>query len=229
MKQTILCIAVLLLLAGLAGAEQIKRPVFFLRYEGDVGYAELKPEEVEEEDEELLSTESHRHKITLRIKEQFDNDFTTNLYSAVSWKIYEDGSGDYTYFYVNPESVWDITDRLRWRTELRSKWTWYDQLDSEGESKDLASFLVKSELTFKVLDQLKVIPSFRGVFDLYSNEAKLQQTYTAGLSFESRLNPAVRFSGRYRGIFRTALGTESEVSDRLNNEFGLNLSWDPNR
>jgi hypothetical protein len=229
MKRMILCIGVFLLLAGSAAAQQSRLPVFFLRYEGSVGFEELNPEEVEEEDEEMLATESYRHKITLRIKEQVNNDLTANLYSAVSWKIYEDQSDDYTYFYLNPDCVWDITDRLRWRSEFRSKWTRYDRPDSEGESKDLTSLLVKTELAFKVLDQLKIVPSFRSAFDLYRNEAKLQQTYTAGLSFESRINPEVRFSGRYWGIYRAPLGAESEVRSRLNNEFGLNLSWDPNR
>ena len=229
MKRMIPGIAFFLLLAVPAAAQQSRRPVFFLHYDGSVGYAELNPEAVEEEDEEMLAIESYRHKITLRIKEQLNNDLTTNLYSAVSWKIYEDGSDDYTYFYLNPDCVWDITDRIRWRSELRSKWTWYDQPDSEGKSKDITSLLVKTELTLKVLDQLKVIPSFRSVYDLYRNDAKLQQTYTAGLSFESRINPALRFTGRYRGIFRAPLGAESDVSSRLNNEFGLNLTWDPNR
>ncbi|UCF96614.1 MAG: hypothetical protein JSV89_15755 [Spirochaetaceae bacterium] len=225
MNRSFSWIAVFLLLAVLAVAQEIKRPVFFLRYDGSAGFEEMSPEEVEEEDVAKLEHESQRHKITLRIKEQWSDGFTTNLYTAVSGKFYDDGIGNYTYLYLNPDYVWDVSDRLRWRSEFRSKITWYDQPDSV----DLISLLAKTELTFKVLQQLKVTPSFRGVFDLYQNQDKRQQTYTAGLSFESKINPAVRLSGRYRGIVRLHSGADSTASNRFNNEFGINLSWDPNK
>jgi len=162
-------IAVFLLLAVLVSAQEIKLPVFFLRYDGGVGSEEL--DLVEGEEEELV-TDSQRHKVTFRIKEQWSDSVTTNLYTAVCLKEYFYKSGDYTYFYLNPDYVWDITDRLRWRSEFRSKWAWYDELDCEDKSKDLTSLLAKTELTFKVLDQMKLIPSFRCVFDLHENPEK---------------------------------------------------------
>jgi len=228
MKRTFSWIPVFVLLSVLCSAQEIKLPVFFLRYDGGVGSEEMATEEGEEEQ---LEPYSQRHKVTLRIKEQWGDGFATNLYTAVSWKRYfrENESDDYTYFYVNPDFVWDITDRVRWSSEFRSKWTWYDGLDSYGESKDLTSLLSKTELTLKVLDQLKLTPSFRSVFDLYRNADKIQQTYTAGLRVESRINPEVRLTCRYRGILRVPLGAESTISDRFNNEFGINLSWDPNK
>ena len=79
------------------------------------------------------------------------------------------------------------------------------------------------------MDQLKLTPSFQGVFDLYRNDEKAQQTYTAGLSLELKLSPAARLNARYRGIARVPLGSESTVTERFNNEFGVNLSWDPNK
>ncbi len=219
-------ISVFVLLTVLCQAQEIKLPVFFLRYDGGVGSEEIETEEGEEEE---VEPSSQRHRVTLRIKEQWSKSLTTNLYTAVSRKEYFQQSGSYTYFYVNPDFVWDITDRVRWSSGFRSKWTWYDELDTYGESKDLTSLSAKTELNLKVLDQLKLTPSFRGVFDLYRNEEKIQQTYTAGLSIESRINPEVRLSGRYRGILRSPLGADSTISDRFNNEFGINLSWDPNR
>ena len=221
-------ISAFVFLAVLCSAQEIKLPVFFLRYDGGVGSEEMAPAEGEEEE---LEPYSQRHKVTLRIKEQCSDDFTTNLYTAVSWKRYfrDNENDDYTYFYVNPNFVWDITDRIRWSSEFRSKWTWYKELDSYGKSKDITSLLAKTELTLKILDQLKLTPSFRSVFDLYQNESKIQQTYTAGLNVESRINPEFRVSCRYRGILRVPLGAESTISDRFNNEFGINLSWDPNK
>ena len=226
MNKILSLIPVFVLLSVLCSAQEIKLPVFFLRYDGGVGSEEIEPEESEEKE---VEPSSQRHKITLRIKEQWSDSLTTNLYTAVSRKEYFLQSGSYTYFYINPDFVWDITDRVRWSSTIRSKWTWYDELDSYGESKDLTSLLAKTELTLKVLDQLKLTPSFRGVFDLYRNEEKIQQTYTAGLRVESRINPEVRLSGRYRGILRVPCGAESTVGVRFNNEFGINLSWDPNK
>lgn len=226
MNKILSWIPVFVLLTILCQAQEIKLPVFFLRYDGGVGSEELEPEEGEEEE---VEPSSQRHKVTLRIKEQWNDSLATNLYTAVSRKDYFLQSGSYTYFYINPDFVWDITDRVRWSSGFRSKWTWYDELDSYGESKNLTSLLAKTELTLKVLDQLKLTPSFRGVFDLYRNQEKIQQTYTAGLKVESRINPEVRLSGRYRGILRFPLGAESTVGVRLNNEFGINLSWDPNK
>lgn len=226
MNKILSWIPVFVLLTILCQAQEIKLPVFFLRYDGGVGSEELEPEEGEEEE---VEPSSQRHTVTLRIKEQWNDSLATNLYTAVSRKDYFLQSGSYTYFYINPDFVWDITDRVRWSSAFRSKWTWYDELDSYGESKNLTSLLAKTELTLKVLDQLKLTPSFRGVFDLYRNQEKIQQTYTAGLKVESRINPEVRLSGRYRGILRFPLGAESTVGVRLNNEFGINLSWDPNK
>jgi len=220
------CIAAVLLLATAAWCQEIKRPVFFLRYDGGTESEEL---EAETSTEEESVFDSQRHKITFRIKEQWSDELTTNLYTAVSSKIYDDGSGDYSYLYLTPNCIWDITDRVRWVSELRCKWTWYEQADTEGNSKDLTSLLAKTEFAFRPVDRVKIIPSLRAVFDLYENPAKLQQVYTAGMRVESRINPQVRLSGRYRGILRLRLSEYSEVGEEFNNEFGVNLCWDPNK
>ena len=78
-------------------------------------------------------------------------------------------------------------------------------------------------------DALKLTPFVQGVFDLYQNRTRAQQTYIAGLGLESRLSPAWRLNGRFRSITRTALGTASGVRGQYNQEFGVNFSWDPNK
>ena len=210
------------LLAGPGSAQDMRIPVFFLRYEGGTEI-----EEMGEEDESPF--DSQRHKVTLRIKEQWSDDFTTNLYSVVLFKLYDHPSDNYTYFYLRPNYIWDLTDRLRWTSEFRSKWTLYEELDSNNKSKDLTSLRAKTELSFKLLEQLKIIPSFQGVFDLYENQEKKQQIYTAGLRVESRLDPRLRFNARYRTVLRAPLGIESSVAWENQHEFGFNLSWDPNK
>jgi len=225
MKYRIVLIVVMILLPLLCTAQEIKLPVFFLYYDCGLGSEEITPEEGEEE---VIEPYSQRHKVTVRIKEEWSDDLTTNLYTAVSCKEYYHQSGSYNYFYLNPDIAWEITDRIKWYTGFRSKFTFYDELDSDGLSKDFTSLLAKTNFTFKPVDKLKIIPSFQSVFDLYQNEAKTQTTQTFGLSITSTIDN-VRVGGRYKGILRSSLGDESAVPLRFNNEFGVNVNWDPNK
>jgi hypothetical protein len=217
--------ALALLLPPAASAQEMKLPVFTLYYEGGTGLELLAPEEPEKEQEEA---DSQRHKLTLRIKEQWSDAFSSNLYSAVSRKDYA-GAGDYTWFYLHPDFQWDLGDRARWSAGVRAKWTFYDDSGEGPLSKDLTSLLAGTELALKPVDGLRIEPFLQAVFDLYRNEADSQQTYTAGLRLESRLSADWRLAGRYRGILRFPLGTGDDRLERFNQEFGLNLSWDPNR
>jgi len=223
-----LCALVLFqaLLPPSAAVQPMRLPVFFLRYDGGTGWEEISPEELEQEQ---VESDSQRHKLTLRIKEQWSHAFLSDLYAAVSRKDYGADPGSYTYFYLNPDFQWDLGDRLQWSAAVRSKWTFYDELDEDDLPKDLTSLLARTELQLELADELKLTPYLQAVFDLYRNEAKAQHTYTAGLRLESRLGAAWRLSGRYRGIARWPLGAANDSPDRFNQEFGVNLSWDPNR
>ena len=223
MKRISTCIIFFVLLAVLIPAQEIKRPVFFLRYDGGTKF------EKEEEEEEETYLDYQRHKITFRVKEQWSDDFATNLYTTFFLKLYDEPSDtDYWYFYLNPNYIWDITDRVRWTSEFRSKWKWNVTAGAENDL-DLTSLRAKTELTFKVLKQLKIIPSLQSVFDLDSDPRDSQQIYTAGLRLESRINPQLRLNARYRAIVRARLGESSDVSEDDKHEFGINLSWDPNK
>jgi hypothetical protein len=217
--------ALAFLLPLAASAQEMKLPVLTLYYEGGTGLELLWPEEPEME---LQEADSQRHKLTLRIKEQWSDALTTNLYSAVSRKDY-DGTGDYTYFYFNPDFQWELGDRVRWSAGARAKWTYYDDSGAGALSKDLTSLLANTELAFKPLDGLKIEPFLQAVFDLYRNRVDTRQTYTAGARLESRLSDAWRLTGRYRGILRFPLGTGDDKLEKFKQEFGLNLNWDPNR
>ncbi len=81
MKKCILVITILLFFLPLiCTAQEIKLPVFSLRYDSGLGSEEIEPEEGEEEE---LDPSSQRHKVTLRIKEEWSDELTTNLYTAV--------------------------------------------------------------------------------------------------------------------------------------------------
>jgi hypothetical protein len=223
MKRILPWILVFLLPAVLVPAQEIKLPVFYLRYDGGTQFEQL-------EDEEESVLDYQRHRFTFRIKEQWSDDFTTNLYAAIFYKLYDDPLDNYWYCYVNPNYIWDITDRLRWSSAFRSKWTVYKEPDSDGNSKDLTSLRVKTELTYRVLEQLKIIPSLQGVFDLFDYSPKDQHIYTAGLRFESRIGAQVRMNGRYRLILPAAPDSERRFSvTDIEHEFGVNVSWDPNK
>ena len=224
MKKRLLFITILLLSTFICPAERPELPVFFLRYDGGLGSEEIETEEGEEE----IEPSSQRHTFNLRIKEEWSDLLTTNLYTAFSRKEYFLEKGSYSYFYLNPDVNWEITDNIKWNTEFRSKWTVYDETDSKGLSKDLTSLLARTNFTFKLFDNsLEVVPSFQGVFDLYENQEKSRQTLTFGVGLSSKLGN-VNLGGKYRGILRYPLGEQSAVTFRFNNEFSLNATWDPN-
>jgi hypothetical protein len=221
-RRVLLAAGLLLPALPLAGQEL---PVFFLRYDGGLGYEEIAAAENEEEE---IEPYSQRHRVTLRIKEEWSDTLVTNLTSAVSRKTYTREKGSYTYFYLYPDLAWEISERIKWTCGFRSKFTDYDEPDSDGHSRDLTGLLAKTGFTFRAAEGLKIMPLYQAAFDLYEYAGYSRATQTFGLGISSAME-AVRLSARYRGILRDALGPESTVDLRFNNEFGLNVSWDPNR
>jgi len=197
-----------------------KLPIFTVKYDG--GYGREETGETEE-----VEPDSYRHTVLLRVKEELGRDLTVNLYSAFSRKLYLSESGSYLYGYVNPDMAWYIAESLKWYAGLRAKWVGYDELDTEGRSKDYGTYLAKTDVTIKPLDRLKLIPSLQGVWDVHENTEKSAQTYTAGLNMSSQFG-GWELSGRFRGSVRLPLGGDSIVPSRLNAEVGLSGTWDPN-
>lgn len=199
---------------------EMKLPVFYLKYNAALGSEETEDEEMEES--------SHRHTLSLRVKEEFSPKFTANLLTAYSSKDYLLRTGDYKYFYLNPYFTIDLTDKIRWYNGFRTKWILYDKGDSSDPDKDYTSIYYTTRLAFSPISQLKITPSVKGVYDLYHNPAKSKQTYTFGLDLDARLE-SVTLGGGYKAITRFPLKEESEVPVRLNNQISVSLSWDPNK
>jgi hypothetical protein len=223
MKGSIVTIGAFVLLVTCNGmpcyTDETKLPVFYLKYDTLLG---------SEETEEDIEQSTYRHTVSLRVKEQFSKEFTTNVLTTYSRKEYLLEKGSYSYIAVNPYMTFDITDRVRWYQGVRSKWVYYDETDSEGESKDFNSLFFDTELIFKPIDNLRLTPSVKGVYDLFQNEEKTRQTYTFGFALNTRIEN-VHLGGRYRAVTRFPLSEESTVSKRFKNEFGASMSWDPNR
>jgi hypothetical protein len=215
----LLSCALLLLAPGAARSEGADLPVFYLTYDSSLD---------SEETVDQLEQSAFRHTVRLRIKEKFSDVLTTNLLTAFSRKEYLLESGSYSYVYLNPYATIDLTERIRWYQGFRSKWIFYDEPGSDGESKDFTSLYFDTRLIFKAMDQIKITPSVKGTYDVFENEEKSRQTYAFGLRIDSRLEN-VRLSGKYRAVNRFPMQPESDVARRFNNEFGASLSWDPNR
>ena len=212
---------VLLCVIPLTGqGQEAKLPVFFLRYDGALGS--------EETEEENIEQSSNRHTVSFRIKEEFSKVFTANLLSAYSRKEYLLQAGSYWYFYVRPSTTVRLSDRVRWDCAFRSKWVLYDELDSGGFAKNYTNLLFDTKLSFKPIDELSLIPSAKGVYDLNENRRKSKQAYTFGFALNARIEN-INLGAKYRAMPRFPLGADSDVPFRFSNEFGANLSWDPNK
>ena len=102
-----------------------------------------------------------------------------------------------------------------------------DELDSNDLPKNYTALRAKTQLTFKPIVGVKIIPLLQGAWNVYGNATKNRQTYDVGLGVDGRVGQFI-LGADYRGAFRMALGTGSEVTDRFNHTFGVDVTWDPN-
>jgi hypothetical protein len=200
-------------------ANDIKWPVFYLRYYGGTGS--------EESEDGELSSSSRRNSVSLRVKEELSRTAVANLWLFYSRKIYLAQSGSYAYFYAKPALNLDITDRLSFDTSLRTKWTAFDELDADGLPKDYMSLSSSVSSSFKPVRSTRLESSLQGSFDWYDNPVKSRQAYTFLFRITTVLNKCT-LGSYYRGIARFPFGNLSNELRRFTGEFGANFSWDPN-
>ena len=223
MRKAVISVALLFLVVGFLTAQEIKLPVFYLKYSGGLGVEEL------EEESEELDPSSLRNSVSLRIKEEFSPFLTTNLTFYYSTKDFYHESGDYEYFYLKPEVSYDLTDRVTLGSEFRSKWVFYDDLDSGGDPKDYLALTGGVSTIYKPKTGTRITATLKSNYDVYENADKSEQSYAGGLRVQSRLDNGATLGGNYRGTVYTALGQGSEEDDHLTHEFGVSLTWDPNK
>ncbi len=212
----------LLACAAFSVAQGAKLPVFYLRYSGGTGAEEL------DEDDAGLEAASLRNSVSLRIKEELSRAVVGNLTLYYSTKDYYDEPGDYSYFYLKPQVSVDLTDRVALETELRSKWVAYDEPDSDGDSRDYVQLTGRLATTYEPVRGTRITGLLGTGFDLYEAEVKSEQSYSLGMRVLSRLD-GVTVGGNYRGTFFTPLGAPSATRRSLTSEFGVTLTWDPNK
>ncbi len=215
--------ALALACAALAPGQPAKLPVFYLRYSAGVGFEEL------EEDDAGLEPASARHSVSLRIKEQFSRATTGNLTLFGSTKDYqEETSADYSYFYVKPDLSVDLSDRVTVDGEVRSKWVSYDEAVTTADSMDHLQLSGAIAATYEPVRGTRITATAKSGFDLFENEARSEQSYSLGLRVMSRLQ-SVTVGGSFRGTLYVPLGSASEQDRDLAGEFGMSLTWDPNK
>jgi hypothetical protein len=219
-RMKIIPVLVFVLIPVAVFAQYPKLPVFYLKYNGAVG---------QEEDPygEELEANAQRHTVSLRIKEQVSKVFVANVTTVYSRKEYFDQSGSYNYMYVYPDVTWSISDKLKWFNGFKVKWYLYDELDSGGDIKDYTSLQYKTNLTFKIIEDFEFIPLFEMLYELYENQEKSRQSYTLGIKLAYDFD-GVELSGRYKAVLRWPMTEDTVVEKRLDHEFGVSVTWDPN-
>ena len=223
MKKVALALAAFALIsAEVVVAQGAKLPVFYLRYSGGVGFEEL------EEDDAGLEPASVRHSVSLRIKEQLSRALVSNLTLFYSTKDYEDTSDDYTYFYLKPEFSYDLSDRVTLATEVRSKWVYYDESASSPTPKDYMQLTGVIATTYEPVRGTRITGTVKSGYDLYENETNSEQSYAVGLRVLSSLQ-GVTVGGNCRATLYAPLGSANAESRDLTSEFGVTLTWDPNK
>jgi hypothetical protein len=216
------CLIVLFLFICNVGFSQYpKLPVFFLKYNGALG------QEEDIEEQEMLA-EAQRHTVSLRIKEELSKAVVTNIKTVYSRKEYFEQSGSYNYVYVYPDVTWKITDKIKWFNGFKVKWYFYDELDTYGNVKDFTSLQYKTDFTFKMIEDFEFIPLFEILYELYENEEKSRQNYSLGIKLEYDFDGLI-LSGKYKTVLRWPLAEDTVVEKRFDHEFGVSLTWDPNK
>ncbi|MBW8003462.1 MAG: hypothetical protein FVQ80_15850 [Planctomycetes bacterium] len=215
-------LALLLILSPYLGfSEGIKLPVFTTRYEIAYGTEE-------DEDEGSLIPSYLRHTAFFRVKEEFSDKFSSSLQLRYSQKDYFSTGSDYSYIYLNPAVDLELTDKLGLDFGLFSKWTWFNDLDGSGLSKDLFSFGARVETGYKIKKGLKISSFLKGLFNIYDNPEKRRQDYSLGIGVTARMGEFL-FGARYRGVARFPLGSASSKLQDFYNLGALSLTWDPNK
>ncbi len=215
-------LALLLIFSPYLGfSEGIKLPVFTTRYEIAYGTEE-------DEDEGSLIPSYLRHTAFFRVKEEFSDTFSSSLQLRYSQKDYFSTGGDYSYIYLNPAVDIELTDKLGLDFGLFSKWTWFNDLDNRGLSKDLFSFGARVATGYKIKKGLKITSFLKGLFNIYDNPEKRRQDYSLGIGVTARMGEFL-FGARYRGVARFPLGAASSKLQDFYNLGALSLAWDPNK
>jgi hypothetical protein len=205
-------------------ADYPKLPVFDLSYELSYGTEE------EEESEEII-TDSAKHSIVLRIKEELAKTFYFAFPFQYTLKEYftgADNPDNYYYLRLSPYVSWDVSEKINLKLYITGKWFDYEFPDSNDLSKDFYTMSSKIAWTYKVFNNFKILSDVKSEYKFFINPAKKSQSYNYRLGGSLQINKYT-ISGKYSGKILLPLGEVSEKEMDILNTFKVAVTLDLNK
>jgi hypothetical protein len=180
----------------------------------------------EEEDSGDMAPSSLRSTVTLRLKEDAAP-ATFGLAVRASWKDYLQQAGDYAYVQVNQDGTLRLSPAVKLGWNVAVKDTWYDDLDSQGASRDLVTLKAGSDAVLTPWKGITLDLGLDARWELAESEARNRQVYAGSASFSARLGGWV-LGIRCRGEVRLPLGAAATAAAATFATGAVTLQWDPN-
>jgi len=210
-------------------ADYPELPVFSLSYEVSQGA---------EEDEESgeLTADSLKHTIIFKLKEELSRTFYFVFPLQYSFKEYLEGNQDqidiskdyYYYIRFSPYLSWDINKKSNLKFYIIGKWYDYESESGDDSNKDNFTLSGQVAWTYKALRSLKILSSIKSEYGLYTEPAKLFQSYNLRLGSSININQYT-ITGKYNGKIILPLGYESEKEMDMTNSIKIDLQLDLNK
>lgn len=180
----------------------------------------------EEEIEDYLLPSSLRNVASLRLKEIFTDELWYAVLVKYSDKDYYNTKGDYRYINLDNGISWKINSTLKVGLNFLTRYVYFDDLDTNKNSKNYINLGSKFSGVYKLLPGLSFDTWIKGNYNLYTNTAKSKQEYTFNFGVTSRQDN-ISWRLRYKGILRDALGSLSAQSRSFLNYGSMSATWKP--
>jgi hypothetical protein len=195
-------------------------PVTTLRYEIAEG-------RTEDPDDETLDPTSLRHTVTLQVREASDF-LTLWLTLRGATKDYYEQTGDWSYWQVEHEGSFRVTDSLKLGYTLSAKDVLWADPAADGSSKDTLYLNGAATAALAVAKGTTIDAAVGGRFALAVDPTGSQETLVMSAGVSSRLGEWL-LGARCRAQLRAPLGVEGNASPSSWTTGSVSLQWDPNR
>jgi hypothetical protein len=224
MKKFIFFLLLLVILPVSSFADYPKLPVISLSYDFSYGTEE-------EEESGTLMTDSLKHTIVLRIKEELARTFYFAFpfqYTLKDYTTEENMDNNYYYLKFSPYCSWDMTDKVTIKLYITGKWFDYEFLDSSEQSKDFYTMSTQIAWTYKVFQCFKILSHIKSEYNFYVNPGKQSQLYDFQLGGSLQINKYT-ITGKYDGEILFPMGDASEKEIDSLHTFKIDMTLDLNK
>ncbi len=178
----------------------------------------------EDEDSGELLPDSIKHSFLFSIREDFSRSFRNTLKSRYVVKDYLASSGSYSYIKLYDSTSWSVTDMLKCNLDFGGKRIFFDNLDSEGLSKDYYLFSGKLGVGYRLNEYVKLGSWIKSSSYMYLNSEKSKEEWSLSGEISSTIDN-FRLSARYRGTLRLPLGSDSDIGMNVFNYGSFSVKW----